>query len=141
MRELTIRWLDEASKLEYGDKLNLVANNKKEQEVLYSSILKELKILKEIDPVKGATLLPFKLFKSGRFWVGVEKILSIPTVGFIRKANGNVRKIELAAIDYERSRRLKLMCEDGLPLETIEEFEGPLTAAEIEEIRQLKEGG
>ncbi|MFA5543038.1 MAG: hypothetical protein WDA47_04640 [Bacilli bacterium] len=140
MREIIIRWLDEAAKLNYGDKLNLVANNKKEQEVLFSEINKELKVMREIDPVKGATLLPFKMFKNGRFWVGVEKILSIPTMGFIRKANGKVEKIELAAIDYERDRRIRLMCEDGYSLEKIEELEGPLTPEEISEIRFAKEG-
>lgn len=140
MREIIIRWLDEAGKLDYGDKLHLVANNQKEQETLYKQLVKEMKLLKEIDPLKGATLAPFKVFKNGRFWVGVERILSIPTIGFIRKANGKVQKVELAAIDYERSRRIRLMVEDGYSLEKIDELEGPLSPEDKEEIRQLKEG-
>jgi hypothetical protein len=140
LREIIIRWLEEAGKLDYGDKLNLVAPNKKEQESLYKQVLKELKLLQEIDPVKGASLAPFKLYKGGRFWVGVEKILSIPTIGFVRRADGTVKKLELSAIDYERDRRIKLMCEDGYSLEKIEELEGPLSQGEIDDIRQMKEG-
>ena len=140
MREIIIRWLDEASRMEVGDKLNLIASDKKEQTLLYDLVVKEVNIMKGIDPMAGSTLLPFKHFKSGRFWVGIEKIMSIPTLGFVRRANGKVERIQLTNIDPERSRRLRLMCEDGLPLETIEQLEGPLSGSELEEIKQLKEG-
>lgn len=140
MREIIIQWLEEASKLEYGSKLHLVASNKREQTLLYNAIEKELEILKKIDPSAGATLLPFTVFRSGRFWVGIEKILAIPTVGFIKDAMGQMKKVRLPKLDSDRPRRIKLMCEDGLSLEAIEELEGPLSKQETEEIKSLKEG-
>ena len=139
MREIIIRWLDEAAKLKCGSKLHLVASTGHEQNVLYEAIIKELKVMRKIDPMVAATLLPFKMFKSGRFWVGIEVILAAPTLGFIRDPNGTMRKIRLPDIDSDRARRLKLMCEDGLPIETIEELEGPLSKNETQEIQSMKE--
>ena len=140
MREIIIRWLEEASKMSYGAKLNLLASNKKEQNLMFEAIGKEINILRKIDPMMASTLVPFKVFKSGRFWVGVERILSIPTLGFIKNPDGKVKKVRLPEIDADRDRRIRLMCEDGLPVETIEELEGPLSPADLEEIKQLKEG-
>ena len=138
MREIIIRWIEEVSRLDYGDKLNLVASNKKEQQLLFEAISKEINILKKIDPQTGVQLVPFHLFKGGRFWVGIEKIMAIPTLGFVRKADGEVKKVVLRDIDEGKMRRLRLMCEDGLSLEMIEELEGPLSVAERQEVEHLK---
>lgn len=140
MREILIQWLKEASKLKAGAKLHLVVSNKDEQSLLHSALVKELGILQKVDPMTAATLAPFKLFKSGRFWVGLEKVIAIPTVGFVKEPSGEMRKITLSLYDADRTRRIRLMCEDGLSLETINELEGPLSQAEMDEILSLKEG-
>lgn len=137
MREIIIRWLETAQNLAIGAKLHLPTSSRKEQEVIFLAIHKEMNVLRKIDPEKAASLVPFKIFKDGRFWVGVEKILAIPTLGFIKNPDGSVEKVKLSSIDPERERRLRLMREDGLSLDDIEKMEGPLSMDELIILKEM----
>ena len=139
MREIIIQWLEKASTLAVGAKLNLIATNRKDQYSLADAIQKELSLLKKIDPILGSTLTVTRFFKGGRFWVAIEKILSAPTVGFIKNPDGSVEKVQLQETDPDRVRRIRLMAEDGYTIQAIEEIEGELNSQEKEEITKIRE--
>lgn len=135
-RDVLIRWLEQALSVRTGEKLFLTVETKLDQKQLFKAITKEINILKEIDPERGWSLKPFKIFKDSRYWVGVEKVASAPMVGFVKKLDGTMHRVELGH-DSQRLRRLKLMKQDGYKLAQIEEIEGPLS----DEEKRFIEGG
>lgn len=135
-RDILVKWLEKALDLKTGEKVYLVAETKIDRKQIFKAVSKEIDILKQIDPSKGWLLKPAHFFKDSRHWVEVEKISSTPLVGFIKKLDGKLERVEIVH-DSERWRRLKLMKGDGLKLPDIEEIEGPLT----DEEKYFIEGG
>ena len=129
-RALVIKYLTEAVELEYGEELYIPAESKSDQMHLLRTLIQEIRILERIDPVTASSLIMHGAFKSHRLWVVLKKVVSSPTTAFKKSENGEVERIDLN-FDGERSRRLRLMAEDGLSLEEIKEIEGELSDIEL----------
>jgi len=59
----------------------------------------------------------------------LKKVASSPTTAFRRSEDGQVERIDFK-FDSERSRRIRLMFQDGLSIDEIREIEGELTPEE-----------
>jgi len=131
MREILNRWLEEALASKTGEELLLPADNKKNADSLIHKLQGELKILSEIDPMSAGELQVSRDYRDHRFWVVIKKVKYSPFIGFKKKVDGTVERVEISA-PGSRYRRIRLMKEDGLSLDEIKELEGGLTDEEIE---------
>ena len=128
-RSLVIKYLKEAIDLDYGEELYIPAESRNEQKHLLGTIIKEIRILERIDPLTASSLIIHSAFKSHRLWVVLKKVASSPTTAFRRGEDGQVERIDFK-FDSERSRRIRLMFQDGLSIDEIREIEGELTPEE-----------
>jgi hypothetical protein len=92
---------------------------------------KELTILFDLEPEKAGTVVVTYTFRDRRHWVVLERVLGNPLIGFIKKKDGTLERVEVE-VDPERDRRLYLMAQDGMSLEEVEEIEGELSELERE---------
>lgn len=129
-RSLVIKYLTEAIDLEYDEELYIPAESRADQLHLLRTIINEIRVLERIDPLTASSLIVHGAFKSHRLWVVLKKVAASPTTAFKKCGDGEVERISFS-FDSERSRRLRLMMEDGLSLEEIQEIEGELTPDEI----------
>jgi len=129
-RSLVIKYLTEAIELEYNEELYIPAESRADQLHLLRTIIQEIRVLERIDPLTASSLIVHGAFKSHRLWVVFKKVAASPTTAFKKCEDGGVERISFS-FDSERSRRLRLMLEDGLSLEKIQEIEGELTPEEI----------
>lgn len=135
-RDLLIRWLEEALQAQTGEELHLPVETRKDRKALLKALQKELETLRKIDPIPASTLVLSERTKDGKLYVIAKKVMMTPLVGFLKRQDGTTERIE---IDHSRDRwrRLKLMKDDGLSLQQVEDIEGDLT----EEEKQFIEGG
>ncbi len=131
MREIMNRWLEEALTSNVGEEHLLPVETKKEGDDLVRKLQSELKILSEIDPMSAGELQIYRDFRDHRYWVVIEKVVYSPFVGWKKKVDGTVEKVEISILG-ERYRRIRLMKEDGLSLDEIKDLEGDLSDEEIE---------
>ena len=128
-RALVIKYLKEAVDLEYGEELYIPAESKNDQMHLLKTLIQEIRVLERIDPLTASSLIIHGAFKSHRLWVVLKKVVSSPTTAFRKGTGGEVERVNFD-FDSERSRRIRLMIEDGLSLEEVKEIEGDLTPDE-----------
>ena len=135
-RDLLIRWLEEALQAKTGEELHLPVETRKDRKALVKALQKEVDILRKIDPVPASTLLIAEKTKDGKLYVIIRKVMMTPLVGFLKRVDGETERIEISH-ERDRWRRLKLMKDDGLSLQQVEDIEGDLT----EEEQHFIEGG
>ena len=128
-RALVIKYLKEAIDLDFGEELYIPAESRNEQMHLLRTIIQEIRILERIDPLTASSLIIHAAFKSHRLWVVLKKVVSSPTTAFKKSEDGQVERIDFK-FDSERSRRIRLMFQDGLTIDEIREIEGELTPEE-----------
>ena len=128
-RTLVIKYLKEAIDLDFGEELYIPAESRNEQMHLLRTIIQEIRILERIDPLTASSLIIHAAFKSHRLWVVLKKVVSSPTTAFKKSEDGQVERIDFK-FDSERSRRIRLMFQDGLTIDEIREIEGELTPEE-----------
>ena len=128
-RALVIKYLKEAIDLDFGEELYIPAESRNEQMHLLRTIIQEIRILERIDPLTASSLIIHAAFKSHRLWVVLKKVVSSPTTAFKKSEDGQVERIDFK-FDSERSRRIRLMFQDGLTIDEIREREGELTPEE-----------
>lgn len=127
-REILIKWIDEALRLEPGESLFLHGETRDHCKALCRKFRNELKIIAELDPMKANKLMVVHTIKDGKYWVELKRIYGNPLVGFKKTKDGKVEKLSID--DPERRRRLLLMKEDGLSLDEVLEIEGELSEEE-----------
>ncbi len=137
-RALIIKYLKEAIELDYGEELYIPAESKSDQMHLLRTLIQEIRVLERIDPIMASSLIMHGAFKSHRLWVVLKKVASSPTTAFKKSESGEVERIDFA-FDSERSRRLRLMVEDGLSLKEIKEIEEDLSEEELSFLVAKKE--
>lgn len=130
-RELILKWIDKTLERDLHEKIYIPTETRPDGLNTVKDFKKELVVLYDLEPEKAGTIVVAYTFRDRRHWVVLERTLGNPLVGFVKKANGELERIEIE-IDSERDRRLQLMKEDGLTLEEVEEIEGPLTEIEKE---------
>ena len=130
-RELILKWIDKTLERDLHEKIYIPAETKPDAQQTVRDFKKELIILYDLEPEKAGTIVIAYIFRDRRHWVVLERTVGNPLVGFVKKANGELERVEIE-IDSERDRRLLLMKEDGMTLEEVEEIEGELTEIEKE---------
>ncbi len=128
-REIILKWIDKALEQPLHTKIFVAAESKEDVKKLKVDFRKEIEVFYELEPEKAGTILVSHQFKDRRFWLVLERVLGNPLVGFIKKPDGEMERVQLV-FDPERERRIKLMQEDGHSLEEVEEVEGPLSLIE-----------
>jgi DNA-dependent RNA polymerase auxiliary subunit epsilon len=130
-RELILKWIDKTLERDLHEKIYIPAETKPDAQQTVRDFKKELIILYDLEPEQAGTIVIAYTFRDRRHWVVLERTLGNPLVGFVKKKDGTLARVEIE-IDSERDRRLQLMKEDGLTLEEVEEIEGELTDIEKE---------
>jgi len=123
-------WINKTLQLPVGESFHIACNNKSQRKEFMKALKKEMKIMADVTP---STALQIKLYprtKDSEMYVVLEKVDATPLVGFKKRIDGVVERITIP--DPAKERRLKLMREDGLTLEEIEEIEGELNEEERE---------
>jgi hypothetical protein len=118
-------WIDKASELDPGESVFLLADSRDHSRSLTKDFRKEIKILSQIDPVKASKLVARPAVREQKYWVEIAKEHGSPLIGFVKRNNGTVERIEIS--DPDRMRRLRMMKEDGFDLDNIEDIEGELS--------------
>jgi hypothetical protein len=123
-------WFKKAvAELQVGEELRFEVESKLEAQSKKKALIKFKREYEELDPI-GASLIDIKTDRSlEKFWVLIIKRATSPLMGFKKCADGTTERIILDN-DLNRERRLKLMINDGLTLEEVEEIEGSLTPDE-----------
>lgn len=130
-RELILKWIDKTLERDLNEKIYIPSETKPDAQQTVRDFKKELTILYDLEPEKSGTVVVAYTFRDLRHWIVLERTLGNPLIGFVKKMDGELERIEIT-IDTERDRRLKLMKEDGLTLEDVEAIEGALTDIEKE---------
>jgi hypothetical protein len=134
-RSLVIQYLKEAIDLDFDEELYIPAESRNDQMHLLRTVIQEIRILERIDPVTASSLIVHGAFKSHRLWVVLKKVSASPTTAFRKGRDGEVERVTFE-FDSERSRRLRLMIQDGLSVEQIQEIEGELSPDELIILKQ-----
>lgn len=129
-RDIIIKWLDEVSRSELGDKLFLPCEDREIQTRTLLALRAEVKILSDIDPVKAAQIKVKRLWKDGKLWVVLKRISQSPLLAFKKTKEGTVKRVNIEDLAAKK-RRWKLMKEDGYSTEEIIEDEDELTEEEM----------
>jgi hypothetical protein len=124
-------WIQRATALTTGQSIHIQCENKEEQKAFHSNIIKELRLLREIDPVEASTIITGTAFKDRRHWVFLKRAAASPYIGFLRDTDGSISRVHIDK-ENDRYRRLALMIEDGWTRSEIEDAEGiTLTDEEV----------
>jgi len=127
-REIIVQWLTEADKLQSGESLFLICDDRAGARALVRQFKSELRVLGEIDPVKASKLMVLTTIRDQMYWMELKKTFGNPLVGFKKDKEGKTIRVELE--DPDRRRRLLCMKEDGLTIEEVEDLEGELSDEE-----------
>lgn len=130
-RDLVLKWIDKVMEQDLHEKIYIPAETRPDGMNTVKDFKKELSILYDLEPEKAGTVVATYTFRDRRHWVVLERVLGNPLMGFIKRRDGTLERVEVE-IDPERDRRLFLMAEDGMSLEEVEEIEGELSELERE---------
>lgn len=128
--QIYIDWINQTLALPPGDAIYLPCSSKEEQTRLLHRFKDILMGVSEISPTTAVKLAVTRKFRDRKHWIVLEHRADTLLTGFVKNAEGKVSKIELES-DREKYRRLKLMAEDGISLERVEELEGQLSDEEL----------
>lgn len=127
-RELAIEWLNRLPTLAFGEELFIPVGSRREQKTVETVFQREKRILAQIDPEQASQTHIYSTFRDQKFWVVLRRMDATQAVGFLKDADGTVKRLTVE--QSQRSRRLDLMLQDGLSLREIEEIEGELSEEE-----------
>lgn len=93
-REKIISILQKTLSEDPGTELFIPCSSKKEQRDTYTCIMRELKVMSEIDSSDAASITHRAIFKDGRFWIVLIRIE--PTLSSIYiKRDGKLTKVKI----------------------------------------------
>ena len=131
--QLEERWIEAAKDLEPGGMIYLEVQDKKEQTVRMKAFNEILAKLSRDEPVLASKIKVSRSFKDRRVWVELLMLDKSPLEGYIKQPDGTIKKISVT-VDPDRRRRLKLMVQDGLTRDEINDaLEYPMTQSEYRE--------
>lgn len=70
-------------------------SSKKEQRDTHTCIIRELKVLSEIDPADAAAISHRTVFKDGRFWVVLTKVEPALSAFYLKNKDGKIEKVNI----------------------------------------------
>ena len=73
-REKLVSILQTALAEPAGAEIFIPCSSKREQQDLHTCLVREIKIMSEIDPADSAALTHRAIFKDGRFWVVLRRV-------------------------------------------------------------------
>jgi len=130
MKEIASRWFDLArSQLKPGEEIYIFCESKKEQKALLRAFASVASDFGRLSPAEASKIVVAPSFKDGKIWVKLRKRTSSLFVGFHRKPNGSVQRIDLGEAE-ERERQIKDLIRRGASKEAIEEALGGLSPQE-----------
>lgn len=94
-REKIIKIINISLTREIGSSIFIPCASKKEQQDFHTCMVRELKVLSEIDPIEAASLTHRVVFKDGRFWVVLTRIEPVLTSVYIKSPTGQLVKHQL----------------------------------------------
>jgi hypothetical protein len=94
-REKIITILNKTLNLKIGSSIYIPCASKKEQQDLHTCVVRELKIMSEIEPEDAAGITHRTLFRDLRFWVVLTRISPVLTCVYIKDAEGRLTKESL----------------------------------------------
>ncbi len=130
-RELILKWIDKTLERDLHEKIYIAAETRPDAKQTVKEFKKELALFYDLEPEKAGTIVAAYTFRDRHHWVVLERTVGNPLVGFVKKKDGTLERVEIK-IDSEKDRRLKLMREDGFSLEEVQAIEGELTPIEKE---------
>lgn len=127
-RDIILAWLEQVEHIEIGETIYIPTDSRKASNDIAKLFKKEIKLLSELDPVRGGRIFLATQARDGQWWITLTRVTTSPLIGFVKTKSGDIVRTTLE--DPEKVRRLRLMREDGYTLEEIEEIEGKLTEEE-----------
>ena len=131
--QIASAWLEEAKNVVEGAETFLPADTKQEAKALVKKLRELRDKMSRDEPILASMLDITQVFRDSRHWVSIRKKMSSPLVGYVKLPSGKVEK-KTVAFDPDRRRKIKLMVQDGMPLEEMNAALGQaLSPAEIRE--------
>ena len=93
-REKIISILNVTLQSDLGSEIFIPCSSKKEQKDTHTCIIRELKVMSEIDPSDAASITHRALFKDGRFWICLTHVEPSLDAVFV-KSRGTLLKVNL----------------------------------------------
>lgn len=94
-REKIISIINLTLSKDHGDEVFIPCSSKKEQKDMHTCIIRELKVLSEIDPDDAASIIHRAIFKDGKFWVTLTKVEPALSVIYVKDKDGKLSKVKL----------------------------------------------
>jgi len=91
-REKVISILNITLSKENGSEIYIPCSSKKEQRDMHTCVVRELKVLSEIDPADAAAITHRAIFKDCRFWVVLTKVEPSLNSIYIKGRDGSLSK-------------------------------------------------
>jgi hypothetical protein len=128
MKDLIVKWFEQAINLPTGKEILLECESKQEQTYV-KKILNDLKKEYHVDPVEASKISVRTQRKDRRFWVIIRKRSTSLMIGFIRDENSNTEKLVITE-NNSLHRQVYLMNLDGLSHKEISDTLG-ITTEEV----------
>jgi len=80
---------------ETGSSVFIPCSSKKEQQDMHTCVVRELKIMSEIDPDDAASITHRAIFKDGRFWIVLTHVEPALNCVYVKSINGKLTKEKL----------------------------------------------
>jgi len=94
-REKVISILNIALSKDPGNEIFIPCASVKEQKDMHICIIRELKVMSEIDPDDAASIVHRKLFRDGRFWVVLTRIEPTLSAVYVKDSDGKLSKVKI----------------------------------------------
>jgi hypothetical protein len=94
-REKVISILNTVLSKENGTEIYIPCSSKKEQNDAHTCIIRELKIMSDIDPADSSAITHRTVFRDGRFWVVLTKVKPALNAVYIKDINGKLTRQEV----------------------------------------------
>lgn len=129
--EIAAEWITKAMALSDGESISILCYNRREQSTLKKALFEYKEFLTcTIYAKEMAKITISGIMKNRQFFVVLKKGIPSTLEGFVQDQNGVKKVIEISN-DLGKTRRIRLMIEDGYSLNEIEECEGSLNEEEL----------
>lgn len=91
-REKIISILNLTLSSEPGSEIFIPCSSKKEQRDTYTCVVRELKVMSEIDANDSASITHRAIFRDGQFWIVLKRIIPTLSAVYVKDKNGNLSK-------------------------------------------------
>ena len=92
-REKIISIINHVLNSDVGTEIFVPCSSKKEQKDMHTCIVRELKVLSNIDPADAASITHRAIFRDGRFWIALVHVDPALNSIFVKTRDGRISKI------------------------------------------------